>query len=343
MKIAPRDIPALLLKPDSNYYAYLLYGQDEGLAKERAKKIALHFTNQLDDPFSVSHLSSQDVAADKACLPDSLNALPASGGIRLVMLSGTGAEMTEAVKFGFDFLHDMARVVILARNVNTRHALVKFCDQHPSCASIGCYQDDSRSLGELAQEIFNRDHIKTSRNALSLLTSRLGGDRAISRQEIEKLALFAGMGGTLTEEDINNSIGDSGAVVNDLITISVLKGNVKEFEQHYSRSQQDGQPPISLLRHFLSLFKNMLSARLAVDAGQTTSYVLSNFRPPLHFKIKPVVSAQTPKWTPDQLTEIINRLIATEIQMKSESRVNPSTLTGQILLGIALRSRNLNR
>ncbi len=343
MKIAPRDIAALLLKPDPKYQAYLFYGNDNGLARERARTIALHFTDQLDDPFSVTNLSSQEVTADNACLTESLNALPAFGGLRLVMLSGIGTEMTEAVKVGFESLHEQARLIIQARDVNTRHALVKFCDQHPSCASVGCYQDDSLSLSHLVQEIFERDDIQISRDALFLLFSKLGSDRAISRQEIEKLALFAGSGGTLTEEDINNTLGDSGSVVQDLITIAILNGNVQQFEQLYSRSQQDGQPPISLLRQILSLFKNMLSARLTIEAGQTNAVALSSFKPPLHFKIKPVVTAQLSKWTSDQLNEIIDRLITTEIQMKTTAAVNPSTLAGQTLLGIVLRSRSLNR
>jgi len=258
-------------------------------------------------------------------------------------LSGTGTEMTDAVKIGFDSLHDKARLVIQARDVNTRHALVKFCDQHPTCASVGCYQDDNRSLSDLAQDIFRRDNIKVSREALSLLVSRLGNDRAVSRQEIEKLALFAGLSGKLTEKDINNALGDSGAVVKDLITVAILNGSVQQFELLYSRSQQDGQPPISLLRQVLALFKNMLSARLAMQAGLTSTASLSSFRPPLHFKIKPVVTAQLSKWTSAQLTDIINRLIATEIQMKATSVLNQSTLTGQTLLGVALRSRSLNR
>ena len=343
MKIATRDILDLLSKPDPKYLAYLFYGHDHGLVKERARKIALHFTETIDDPFAVSHLSSQDVLTDKACLPDSLNALPAFGGLRLVMLSGIGTEMTEAIKIGLESLHEKARLVIEARDVNTRHALVKFCDQHPFCASVGCYQDDNRSLSDLAQEIFTRENIQISRDALSLLVSQLGSDRAVSRQEIEKMALFAGSSGKLTEEDIHNSLGDSGAAVRDLITTAILKGNVQQFEQVYSRSQQDGQPPINLLRQILSLFRNMLLARLAMEAGQTSAAALSRFKPPLHFKIKPLVTTQLSKWTPDQFTELINRLITTEIQLKTTGAVNPSTLIGQTLLGIVLRSRKLNR
>ena len=182
-----------------------------------------------------------------------------------------------------------------------------------------------------------------TRSTLSLFVSRLGSDRAVSRQEIEKLALFAGTNGKLTEEDIHNAVGDSGAMVGDQITIAILNGNVNQFKQIYSLLQQDSHPPISLLRQILSLFRNMLSARLAMETGQTSTAAISNLKPPIHFKIKPVVTAQLSKWTSEQLIEVIARLIATEIQMKTRGTVNPSTLTGQTLLGIVLRSRNLNR
>ena len=80
-----------------------------------------------------------------------------------------------------------------------------------------------------------------------------------------------------------------------------------------------------------------------METGQTSTAAIASLKPPIHFKIKPVVTAQLSKWTSGQLTEIINRLISTEIQMKTKGTVNSSTLAGQTLLGIVLRSRNLNR
>lgn len=343
MKIAARDVPSLLAHPDKRYQAYFLYGYDEGLIKERAHKIAAHFAENLDDPFAVTHLSGQDVADDKTSLPDSLNALPAFGGLRLVMLSGVGTEMTEAVKLAFEVLHDQARLIIQAREANTRHALVKLCDQHAACASIGCYPDDSRSLGDLAKEIFQRDNIKLDSDALALLLSRLGSDRAVSRQEIEKLALYAGPNNTLAMADVDRALGDSGLVVQDQITAALLSGNVQQFEQLYARSKQEGLAPISILRQILALFKGMLLARLAMDAGKSVDAALTSIRPPLHFKTRPVVAAQLRKWKSSQLSDVIDRLIDTETQIKSIPVVDPVTLTGQTLLGLVLRSRTLNR
>ena len=47
MKIATRDILRLISRPNPNYLAYLFYGHDDGLITERARKIALHFTDQV--------------------------------------------------------------------------------------------------------------------------------------------------------------------------------------------------------------------------------------------------------------------------------------------------------
>ena len=105
--------------------------------------------------------------------------------------------------------------------------------------------------------------------------------------EIEKLVLFAGPRGTLNAQDIDRALGDSGAIVQDQITIAILSGNVKQFEQLYSRAKQDGLPPIALLRQTLSLFRGMLSARLAMNAGKPAGAALSGLNRRCISKINP--------------------------------------------------------
>ena len=55
---------------------------------------------------------------------------------------------------------------------------------------LSAAQDDNRSLSELAQQV-KRENIQLAEYAFLLVL--LGNDRAVSRQEIEKLALFAVM------------------------------------------------------------------------------------------------------------------------------------------------------
>ncbi len=50
MKIAARDVAGLLKAPGSRFSAYLLYGPDQGLVRERASLLAKHFCDTPDDP-----------------------------------------------------------------------------------------------------------------------------------------------------------------------------------------------------------------------------------------------------------------------------------------------------
>ena len=97
MKIATRDIAALLSQPEPKYHAYLFYGHDVGLVRERARTIALHFTDQLDDPFAVS------IFPAKTCLqirPAYLTVLMLTclWWLASSHVTGIGTEMTEAIK-----------------------------------------------------------------------------------------------------------------------------------------------------------------------------------------------------------------------------------------------------
>jgi DNA polymerase-3 subunit delta len=342
MKIAPRDVAGLIKAPGTQYSAFLLYGPDQGLVRERARQLAHHFCDQPDDPFAQASLTGQQVSEDKARLADEANAVNIFGGLRLVTLSGSGTEMTEAVKLAFTSPNPDARIIVRASDVNTRHALVKLCEEAKFCAAIGCYSDDARNLSEIARDIFARDNIRVSAEVMGAITARLGADRQMSLSELNKLALYAGDGGSLTLKDVAIALGDSGAVAIDEVSLALLTGQIEAFERDYARLRHEGIQPIAVIRQLLTLFKNMQMAKAQMQAGLPASQAIVQLRPPVHFKMKPVITRQLGLWRPEQISQSIDRLMQAEIQTKSAGSVDPATLTGQILLGICLRARHLN-
>ncbi len=342
MKIAPRDVAELIKAPGTHYSAFLLYGPDQGLVRERASQLARHFCDQPDDPFAQASLTGQQVSEDKARLADEANAVNIFGGVRLVTLSGSGSEMTEAVKLAFARPNPDARIIIRASDVNTRHALVKLCEEAKFCASIGCYSDDQRNLSEIARDIFSRDNITVSAEVMGAITARLGADRQMSLSELNKLALYAGEAGSLTLEDVAIALGDSGAVAIDEVSLALFSGQIEAFERDYARLRHEGIQPIAVIRQLLTLFKNMQVAKAQMQAGLPAGQAIAQLRPPVHFKMKPVLTRQLGLWQTEQIAQTIDRLMRAEIQTKSAGSADPATLTGQILLGICLRARHLN-
>lgn len=339
MKISTREVASIISSPPPRFCIYLLYGQDNGLMAERSKMLERHFTNGDNDPSAVVSLASAEVGRDKTLLCDNLNAIPMFGGKRVVLLSGQGSEMKDAVLLAAEQMARDSKLIIKAYDVNTRHALVTFCDKLDICASIGCYPDDSKDLSQLVQDIFGQYQIQYSRDVLHSICEKLGADRQASRSEIEKLALFAGKGGHLTIDDISLLLGDGAALQADLLNMAILTGNIEQFNAHLARLKREAVAPIRLLRQLLGLFRVMQLAYN--EQGQADVKALDLARPPLHFKIKPIVQRAVSAWTAILVDEAIEKLISLEINLKSSGSGDGFALTGQTLLGLLLRARSL--
>ena len=339
MKIAPRDITHYCRAPSGDHLWFLLHGADRGLMRERATQIARHFCQDLDDPFQSVTLQGSDVASDAARLSDEVGAYPVFGGERIVRLQGAGTEMLSAVKAALPLLQAGTRLIIEASDTTTRHALVKLAETEKQAASIGCYADESRDIGQLARDIFAKDTISISQDALSLLISRLGSDRMASRSEIEKLALYAGPNGQITSDDIEALLGDSSAQAIDLFMKTVISGDVAGLSPLLAKARQEEIAPILILRQLAGLFRQIYEVRSLIEQGKPAANALSQLRPPVHFKMKPLLSRATSHLNSKNALMLWDKIIKAEADLKSGQIGDVYAHMGQLLLGITLRLR----
>src|SRR3546814_7305893 len=96
-----------------------------------------------------------------------------------------------------DFLEQSpgeAFVVVEADDLPVRSALRKLFEADRNAAALACYHDDARSLETVVRAFFSEAGVGISREAVAFLASQLGGDRELTRRELEKVLLFAGDG-----------------------------------------------------------------------------------------------------------------------------------------------------
>ncbi|MGC6516938.1 MAG: DNA polymerase III subunit delta [Candidatus Puniceispirillaceae bacterium] len=340
MKIPPRDITRTLSQPSPTYLGYFFHGADIGLMRERALSLAKKIVSDIDDPFQSVSLRGEEVKTDPIRLVDEVTALPVFGDERLVRLRGTGAEITDAVKQAAPYLRPGTRLIIEASDTTTKHAIVKFCDQHDQIASIGCYADEDKDIAQLAQSVFAADNISLDKQAMALLVSRLGGDRLASRSELEKLALYAGPKGTLSADDIEQALGDSSAQAIDIFMKSVLTGNVELLGTMMDKARQEEIAPIAIMRQLAASMRQIYEIRALMAQGESASSAAARLRPPVHFKSKPLIIATAGRMTGSQALGFWQRLTQMEQELKSGTISEPYTHLGQGLLGLCLRLRS---
>ena len=70
MKVQPRDIENFVKNPPKNICAVLIYGPDEGLARERLNKFTTNVVPDLQDPFNIVDINSSTLNENPALLSD---------------------------------------------------------------------------------------------------------------------------------------------------------------------------------------------------------------------------------------------------------------------------------
>ena len=337
MKITPRQFNAFMAKPPNNLVAVLFHGNDSGLISERAKQFAQLFSNDLDDVFSVTRLTGDILSGETGLLADSAAAIPAFGDRRLVLVKGRGTELLAACKLALSDPINGAIIIVEASETTTKHAIVKLFETSNSAASVGCYNDGVSDIRALAVSIFSADNIKVSRDALNILTNRLGSDRSSSRREIEKLALLAGPNGKLDANQVHIALGDNASMAIDDIADALASGAVTQLQKTLQKAWHEDANAVMIVRGCQSYFRQLGLAGHAMAFGQTAQDAIQGLRPPPHFKLRDRLQSHLLRWQPQLAMDIVNRLQDIEFQLKSE-RLDQQTFTAQTLLGICLRA-----
>lgn len=312
----------------------LLYGSDVGLVTERSADLARRVAQRDDPPGEVLRMDDQSLEDDPDRLVVELQTVPMFGGRKIVRAS-TGRKITAASLKAIVDAGDIAGMLIVeAGNLRPDESLRILFEKAPHAAAIACFPDEARDLDALMREVFAAENIEISNEARRLLQARLGADRALSRAEIEKLALYARDKGTIDEDDVEAAVGDAAELAIDRIVMAAASGRLPDALRELDRCVAGGESAQGILaalqRHFLRLHR----VRGLLDAGRSMDDALRQMRPPPHFKQRPEIEAQLRAWAQQKLNIAVARLA----EAVKTARLNSSmetTLTEALLLDLA--------
>ena len=342
MKLAQSRVPAFLKRPDPGTRAILFYGPDEGLVRERATTIARSVCPDLTDPFRVADLGAAVLAADPARLADEAAQLSLTGGRRVVRVRG-GSD-TLAKLFG-EFLQSgvgEAFVVVEGGELPARSVLRRAFEEAPQAAAIGCYPDTGRDLAGLIRETFAAQRITVSRDAGLFLVEHLGGDRLLTRAELEKLTLYAGEGGRIELEDARLCISDTAALELDDAVMAAAEGDAERVERVLSRVLQEGESPVSIVRALLRHLHRLHAMSARIAAGASLDETLRTARPPIFFKQEDSYRRQLGLWNEARLRPLLGQIGRAELNMKTTG-IPAETICREAMMGVAQQAHAKSR
>ncbi len=304
-KVRSEGFDAFARRPPRDLRFVLLYGDDAGLIRERSDVLARTVVPDLRDAFQVADMTAANVDADPARLADEAAALSLMGGRRVVRVSGATAKFVDHIEPLFEMTTIEALVIVEAKDVtSTKLKLVSLFEGAPDAAAIPCFPDTAASLAGVIQSMLRDAKLDVDPDALEFLAANLGGDRQLTRRELEKLVLYKGSG-TVTLADCRACVGDSSDLGLDDVVFATASGSVAELDQSLTRLYLAGENAVRILRGVQRHFQQLQLAR----AGGRPMGVF--------WKRADEFSAQTRTWSPANLARALDLLTDAEIDCKS--------------------------
>jgi DNA polymerase III subunit delta len=334
VRLSSGQVENFLRRPNPETRAVLLYGPDAGLVRERANALGRTIIADLSDPFRVADLTGAALTADPARLYDEAAQISLAGGRRLVRVRDV-SDVQSAV-FG-RFLADPpgdGLVVVEAGDLPSRGTLRRVFEQAPHGASIGCYPDTARDLAEVIRESLAAHRIRAGRDAIDFLVMHLGGDRLLTRAELEKLALYVGDGGQVELDDARLAISDSATLSLDDAVLAAAEGDAPALDRALARVFQEGESPVTVIRAMLRHLQRLHTLAAQLGKGGTVDDALRNARPPIFYKQQENYRRQLRRWREPELRRLLDDLCDTEAQLKTTGIPGP-TLCRAALFAIA--------
>jgi DNA polymerase-3 subunit delta len=330
MKLETRRVEAFLRDPGAAR-GVLLYGEDDGLIRERGTRLVRTVAGDADDPFRVVELERDGYDQIVA----EMSSLPLTGGRRIVRLRDAGDAATGAVQAamagdGPGFL------VIEAPGLQARSKLRALAERTPALAAIGCYPPEARALGQTIRATLEAIGIAVDADALQWLEGRLGADRGVTESEIQKLATFAGPKGRVDLSAARLCVGDQAGLSLDDALFAATAGDAAATDRALELAMAEGAAPVAVLRAALLHVQRLHRAGLAVAGGASAAEAAKAARPPVFFRREPAFRRALEVWPVRTLEAAAGRLWEAERGCK-RTGAPAETICRSAILGLAQR------
>jgi DNA polymerase-3 subunit delta len=334
--IKAADVDAFVARPDPARPVVLVFGPDGGLVSERVNAVIKASVDDPRDPFALARLEGDDVSANPSRLVEEAQTIPLFGSRRAIWLKTASRNVAPAVEALLGAGVAECRVVIEAGDLRRNAPLRVLCERAKNAAALPCYADSEKDRARLIDEEMRAAGLTLMPDARALLIPLLGGDRAASRNEIRKLALYARGREKVGVEDVAAVVSDASALALEDIVDAAFAGRPAELEAQLAKARTAGSSAGSILFNAQRQVAQLHKWRTTIEDGAPFS--LDAVQPPLHFRRKTTIEAALKLWSAARLAGTMAELAEAVLESRRTAML-ADTIAERSLLAIAANAR----
>ena len=330
------DVDAFIARPDPKRPVVLVFGPDAGLVSERVNALVKASVDDPNDPFALARLEGDVIAAEPSRLVEEAETVPLFAGRRAVWVKAGSRNIAPAVEALLEIRGSDCRVIIEAGDLRRNAPLRVVCERAKNAAALPCYADTERDRARLIDDEMRTAGLNMAPDARALLIPLLGGDRAASRNEIRKLALYAHGRERVGVDDVVAVVSDASSLTIDDIIDAAFAGKPADLEAQLGKARTAGTSSGSILFAAQRQVAQLHKWRTAIESG--ASFSLDAVQPPLHFRRKGSIESALKLWNAARLGAAMAELADAVLESRRNFEL-AETIAERALLAVAVKAR----
>ena len=299
----------------SKFKVFIVYGENEGLKKEIISKIKRdHGGKEIkyDEDLILknttefySQIKNNSLFEEK----------------KIFLLERCTDKISEIVmEICEDITEDL--IIVNCGILEKKSKLRKIIEDSQNAVIIPTYKDNSQSLANIAKALFNEKKINISHETLNLLVSRCNGDRGYLKHELEKISNYLSDKKNISLKEITtltNLFENYSA--SELVDASLSK-NMKKTCEILDENNYSNEDIFLILRVFLQKTKKLLNLIENLNIGKNVEKAISEYRPPIFWKDKPIIERQLQIWSFEGVKNLIYKINDVETKIKKDNSLS---------------------
>ena len=302
-------------KDFSKFKLFVIYGENEGLKKEIISKIKKNHNNK-----EIIYEEEQILKNKDIFFSEIKNKSLFEGNKTFIVERCSGKISETIIDLDQNYLDDI--IILNCGILDKKSKLRNFFEKSDNAVIIPTYKDNSQSLLNIAKDFFLKKKISISYETLNLLVNRCNGDRGYLKNELEKVSSYLYGKKVLSMKEISTltNLAENYSAT-ELVDASLSK-NSKKTQEILNENNYSHEDTFLILRVFLQKAKKILNLLENIKNKSDIEKVISEHKPPIFWKDKPVIKKQLELWSYKKMSDLIQKLNDIELKIKNNNTLS---------------------
>ena len=310
----------------NHYTFYLFYGGNEGFKEEIIKNL---FEKKYLD--KVYRYEEKEILDSVNNFFNSILTKSFFDNEKLIVINRATDKIKEIIEELIEKEPKDITVIINSKNLEKKSTLRKIFEKEKSIICVPFYEDNNQTLNSIISLFFRNKKIPISQQLVNILIERSRGDRKNLNNELQKIDSF-----TLNKKNLNieeiiqlTNLADN-YDASQLVDHSLAK-NTRKTITILNENNYSDEDNIIIIRTLLAKLKRLVKIYDLVDKKNNIEKAISECKPPIFWKDKPLVTQQIKSWKKDHLINLIYKTNEIEFLIKKNSSVAKNILSDFII------------